>query len=145
MSIKVDLAGLGAAMAEHDFAYLLSPGRERPHVVAVVPRLVDGTLVVDAPGRSATELAAEHPAVTLVFPPRQAGGYTLIVDGDASVPSTEPARDGGGGASGLSVRPGHAVLHRPATPTSEPSPTGCGSDCRPLDVPGEAAGLDVPD
>ena len=27
MSIKVDLPGLGAAMADHDYAYLLSPGR----------------------------------------------------------------------------------------------------------------------
>lgn len=141
MSIKVDLAGLGAAMAEHDFAYLLSPGRERPHVVAVVPRLVDGTLVVDAPGRSATALAAEHPAVTLVFPPRQAGGYTLIVDGDASVPGPGAATAGGApeasaGADAVTVRPAHAVLHRPAVPVSEPSPMGCASDCRPLDLPG---------
>jgi len=138
MSIKVDLARLDAAMAEHDFAYLLSPGRERPHVVAVIPRLVDGSLVVDSPGRSATTLAAEHPAVTLVFPPRQAGGYTLIVDGEATVPGHDAAsaRTGSvdpGTVPALTVRPGHAVLHRPATPTSEPSPTGCASDCRPLD------------
>lgn len=132
MSIEVDLAALGTAMAEHDFAYLLSPGRERPHVVAVVPRLVDGVLVVDSPGRSATALAAEHPAVTLVFPPRRAGGYSLIVDGDASIPRGGTA-PGAASSPALSVRPGHAVLHRPATPPSRPSPTGCESDGTPLD------------
>ena len=134
MSIKVDLGELGAAVAQHDFAYLLSPGRERPHVLAVVPRLVDGALVIDSPGRSATVLAAEHPAVTLVFPPRRAGGYSLIVDGEASVAGaggTAPAAADGRPA--LSVRPDHAVLHRPATATSEPSPTGCEGDCKPLE------------
>lgn len=129
MSIKVDIAGLGDAMAGHDFAYLLSPGRERPHVVAVVPRLVGGELVLDSPGRSALTLAADHPAVTLLFPPRQAGGYSLIVDGDATGTTVVDA----GAGTALTVVPSHAVLHRPAGPTSEPSPTGCASDCRPLD------------
>lgn len=133
MSIKVHLGELGAAMAEHDFAYLLSPGRERPHVLAVVPRLVDGALVIDSPGRSAAALAAEHPAVTLVFPPRRAGGYSLIVDGDASVPGGGTGRAAPDAPTALTVRPGHAVLHRPATGSSEPSPTGCDGDCKPLD------------
>jgi hypothetical protein len=133
MSIKVDLGELGAALAEHDYAYLLSPGRARPHVLAVVPRLVDGALVIDSPGRSATALAAEHPAVTLVFPPRRAGGYSLIVDGDASVPGVGgTGRAASGARTALSVRPEHAVLHRPATGTSKPSPTGCEGDCEPL-------------
>jgi hypothetical protein len=133
VSIKVDLAELGAALAEHDFAYLLSPGRERTHVLAVVPRLADGALVVDSPGRSAVTLAAEHPAVTLVFPPRRAGGYSLIVDGNASAVVPGEAGSTGAATAVLSVTPGHAVLHRPATPASEPSPTGCAGDCRPLD------------
>ncbi|GAA4287576.1 hypothetical protein [Georgenia daeguensis] len=135
MSIKVDLGELGPAMAKHDFAYLLSPGRERPHVVAVVPRLVDGALVVDSPGRSATALAAEHPAVTLVFPPRRAGGYSLIVDGEASVPGVDGGDPAGEARQTLSVRPGHAVLHRPAPGTSAPSPAGGEEEPEPPDLP----------
>ncbi|TRW46111.1 pyridoxamine 5'-phosphate oxidase family protein [Georgenia yuyongxinii] len=115
MSIKVEIAQLGHAMAEHDFAYLLSPGRERPHVVALVPRLVGGALVLDSPGRSALTLAASHPAVTLVFPPRAASGYTLIVDGVAELPEGEP---GDGAGYGLTVTPSSAILHRPAVRSS---------------------------
>ncbi|MFD1504944.1 pyridoxamine 5'-phosphate oxidase family protein [Georgenia yuyongxinii] len=115
MSIKVEVAELGAAMAEHDFAYLLSPGQERPHVVALVPRLVGGELVLDSPGRSALALAGDHPAVTLVFPPRQASGFTLIVDG---VVRAVDAESDSSGVPTLTVVPAHAILHRPAVRTS---------------------------
>ncbi|PRC51529.1 hypothetical protein C6A85_63615, partial [Mycobacterium sp. ITM-2017-0098] len=56
---------------------------------------------------------------TLVWPPREPGGYTLIVDGAASA-----------SGDGLSIQPTGAVLHRPATPGT-PTASGCGDDCDP--------------
>lgn len=140
MSVKVDVAELGSVLQEHDYAYLLSPGRERPHVVTVHPILNHGLLLVPEAGRTAMTLAPEHPAVTVVFPPREAGGYTLIVDADAEVEAGggdgtegEPAGTPG---TGLVLTPVHAVLHRPAAAGTGPEAghEGCGSDCHPVEV-----------
>ncbi len=107
MSLKVDLDQLAAALANHAFAYLVTVSDDyRAHTVAV------GT-------RTRTN-ARSHADVTLVWPPREPGGYTLIVDGVANVAD-----------DGLTVEPTGAVLHRSATPTS-PTASGCGDDCVPL-------------
>lgn len=124
MSIAVRLDDLAQALGDRDWAYLVTVGDDgRAHVVAVTPVLVDGGLVVREPGRRTRANAATRPAVTFAFPPPEPGGYTLIVDGEA-VPDDES----------LTVRPTSAVLHRPAAPGSAPGPTGCGSDCHPVDV-----------
>ncbi|MGB3762088.1 MAG: hypothetical protein WA966_02625 [Ornithinimicrobium sp.] len=123
MSIKVEKSELADAIKGRPYAYLLSPGRERPHVVQVVPALADGVMYIDGPGRSAVGLAATYPSITLLYPPDEAEGYSLIVDGTA-----HPHGDD------LHVCVDHAVLHRRATDTSEPSPTGCGADCHPVDI-----------
>lgn len=102
MSIPVDLAALGEALARHDVAYLLTSGDGRPHVTQVVPRLLDGAVVLAEPGRTARRVVEQRPAVTLLLPPRDADGYTLIVDGEGSL-----GEDGA-----LRVTPSHAVLHR---------------------------------
>jgi hypothetical protein len=126
MSVKVDLATLADTMAEHDFAYLLTVSDDhRPHAVAVQPALRDGTLALDGLGNRTRTNLAERPAVTLVFPPREPGGYSLIVDGEAS-------QDG----DGALVLPAHAVLHRPADHAGDrdaaASGSSCGNDCLPL-------------
>ncbi len=123
MSIKVSPSELGERIAQRPYAYLLSPGRERPHVVQVVPSLADGVLYVDTPGRSAVTLAESNPSVTLVYPPPSADGYSLIVDGTAHAHGDD-----------LYIAVDHAVLHRRATENSEPSATGCGADCHPVDI-----------
>ncbi len=123
MSIKVEESELADAIANRPYAYLLSPGRDRPHVVQVVPTLADGVMYVDAPGRSAVTLAQSFPDVTLLYPPDAAEGYSLILDGTAHTHGDD-----------LHVAVEHAVLHRRATATSEPSITGCGADCHPLDI-----------
>ena len=123
MSIKVDESELAEAISGRPYAYLLSPGRERPHVVQVVPTLSDGVMYVDVPGRSAVTLAETNPSVTLLYPPDAADGYSLIIDGTAHAQGED-----------LHVAVDHAVLHRRATDTSEPSTTGCGADCHPVDI-----------
>ncbi|MGC1209229.1 MAG: hypothetical protein WA880_14870, partial [Ornithinimicrobium sp.] len=109
MSIKVEKSELADAIAGRPYAYLLSPGRDRPHVVQVVPTLADGVMFADAPGRSAVTLAQSHPSVTLLYPPDAADGYSLIVDGTAHAHGDD-----------LHISVDHAVLHRRATATSEP-------------------------
>ncbi len=86
MSVKVDLNQLEAALAERPVAYLVTVSDDyRAHTVAVHPVLVDGMFGIDAVGNSTRRNASSHAVVTLVWPPRESGGYTLIVDGVAIV------------------------------------------------------------
>lgn len=121
MSVKIDLDQLATAMADFAFAYLVTVGDDyRAHTVAVSPVLDNGVLGIGSVGNSTRRNASSHAAVTLVWPPRDPGGYTLIVDGVAAV------------ADGVvTVKPSGAVLHRPATPGA-PTASGCGDDCVPL-------------
>jgi hypothetical protein len=125
MSMPVSAAELGEAIRARPLAYLLSPGSERPHVVQVVPELVDDVLHCEAPGRSAIALAQSHPAVSLLLPPAHPDGHCLIIDGVAHAHG-----------DALHVKVDHAVLHRRATAESSPSATGCGADCHPVSVDG---------
>ena len=68
-------------------------------------------------------MSTAHSDVTLVWPPAQRGGYTLIVDGKG-----QPAE----ADSALQVVPGRAVLHRKAAPGAATKP-GCKDDCVPLE------------
>ncbi|MGP4057027.1 pyridoxamine 5'-phosphate oxidase family protein [Mycobacterium sp. 4D054] len=121
MSVKVDPDRLAEVLGDFPFAYLVTVGDDyRAHTVAVAPVATDGILRIDSIGNSTRRNASAHPAVTLVWPPREPGGYSLIVDGRA-----EAAGDG------MRIRPAGAVLHRPATP-GVPTASGCGDDCVPL-------------
>lgn len=125
MSVEVDVARLTDAMREHGFAYLLTVSEDlRPHAVVVQPVLEDGALRVGSLGRRSLANVAARPDVTLLFPPREQGGYSLIVDGRASV-AEEGAR----------VRPLHAVLHRAADHATGPTDGSCGNDCLPMSAP----------
>ncbi|WP_323101086.1 hypothetical protein [Intrasporangium sp. YIM S08009] len=107
MSIRVETADLPRTLGDYDYAFLVAQGPERPHVLAVHvtpgPEQ-DGVLVVDRVGSTATQIVSERPAVTLVFPPRDPSGRSLIVDGEVD----------GTGEGTLTVAPSGAVLHRPA-------------------------------
>jgi hypothetical protein len=124
VSVAVDLERLAEALADFTFAYLITVGDDfRSHTVAVEPVLTDGRFEVDGVGRSTRRNAEAHAAVTLVWPPAERGGYSLIVDGEV----------GSGSEDGpLVVTPSRAVLHRKATPDSPPSRTACADDCQPL-------------
>jgi hypothetical protein len=122
MSVKVDLDQLSDALAEYTIAYLITVGDDfRAHTVAVDPVFADGVVHVGTVGNSTRRNASQHPDVTLVWPPREPGGYTLIVDGRGEVSD-----------DALKVVPSRAVLHRKATSDSAAtSPDGL-HDCLPL-------------
>lgn len=128
MSIPVELAELADAMAVYRFGYLLSIADDgRPHVVGTTPLMVDGALTASGLGRRTAANLAARPEVTVLWPPAEPAGYSLIVDGRAEM-----------GADGsVTIAPERAVLHR-STPhvdgapepavSGEPAP-GCVSDC----------------
>ena len=122
MSVKVDLDKLADALADFTFGYLITVGDDFcAHTVAVEPVLTAGTFDVGQMGSGTRRNAGGHPDVTVVWPPSEPGGYTLIVDGRAEVSD-----------DGLRVVPTRAVLHRRATPDSAAtSPDGL-HDCLPL-------------
>ena len=116
MSIKVELGELAATVADFDVAYLVTVSDEaRAHVLSVWPQLVDGGILVDGVGRHTQANAAAHPDVTLAYPPREAGGYTLLVDGTATVVGSD-----------VTIVPAKAILHRPAAGADG---RRAGSDC----------------
>jgi len=124
MSIPVDPADLREALSDFDSGYLLTTSSPQVKVVTVDPVAgADGALRIAGPGRGTLRNLAENPVVTLVFPPRERHGYTLLVDGRAEV------EDG----SDVVVTPSAAVLHRPAAHADAPVPAdGCGHDCAPV-------------
>ena len=88
------------------------------HTVVVEPVLADGVLDVGPVGGTTSRNMAAHDNVTLVWPPSEPGGYTLIVDGRAD--------------SSTKIVPSRAVLHRKATPGATTRP-GCLHDCVPIE------------
>ena len=122
MSVKLDLEQLAETLAGFTSAYLITVGDDyRAHTVAVDPVLTDGLLDVGTVGNSTRRNATQHPDVTIVWPPSEPGGYTLIVDGRGTPTDTA-----------LTITPMSAVLHRKATPGAPASTTGCADDCVPL-------------
>jgi Pyridoxamine 5'-phosphate oxidase len=132
MSIPVPLDGLRAAIAERgDAAYLLTVTEDaRPHAVHTPVRWEGDVLTAEVGKRTAAN-AARRPAVSLLFPMRAAGDYSLIIDGTAVV---DEQPDG----PRLRIAPTKAVLHRPAAAPDPASP--CGDDCVPLVPPPSSRG-----
>ena len=125
MSIEVAAQDLAKTVEDYAFAYLLTLGdRPRPHVGAVSATVTDGVVRIEPVGRTATRDVTAHDAVTLLWPPRDPDGYSLIVDGTATV------TDGR-----IDVVPERAVLHRPAPSAAGAAGSGssCSSDC--VEVP----------
>jgi hypothetical protein len=105
--------------------YLLTVGDDsRPHAVGVVADWADDRLAARVGRRSAANASARS-LVSLVWPPHEPGGYTLIVDGDADVTA---------GVDGdlVFVTPTKAVLHRAAAADGGTAQGACTSDCVPL-------------
>ncbi len=103
MSIPVEIERLAEALADRGAGYLLTASADgRVKAVTVEPTLIDGVLHCPASRGSARNLDA-HPAATLLFPPTEPRGHTLLVDGTATA-----------GDDGIRFTPASAVLHRPA-------------------------------
>ena len=127
VSIAVGLEQLREQIAEFPaLTYLVTVSADaRPHSVAVVTEW-RGDELATAPGNTSVRNARERPLVTLLWPPAEPGGYSLIVDATVTT-----AEGDGSGDNSVVVRPTKAVLHRPAASPDDASP-GCGSDCVPL-------------
>ena len=122
MSIPVEVADLAKALQDFGAGYLLTNRAGAVKVVTVEPTVTDGVVLVEGPGKGTVANLAENAAVTLVFPPREPRGFTLLVDGTAEVVGDE-----------VRVTPATAVLHRPASHADgPPAPDGCGNDCAQL-------------
>lgn len=101
MSIPVEVADLPQRLAEFDRGYLLTSrdGTVKAVSVRAVPE--DGQLLVAAPGRGSVANVGVNPSVTLLFPPLESPGMTLLVDGTAAAEGDD-----------VRVVPTSAVLHK---------------------------------
>lgn len=127
MSIPVELAALREAIEAHERApYFLTVGDDgRPHGVQIEWSWRDDELELSVGNRTAGNAKARM-RVSLVWPPNDLGGYSLIVDGDVT---NTALRVEGAGDNVVRMQPTRAVFHRPATrPTTE----GCDADCVPI-------------
>jgi hypothetical protein len=117
VSVPVPLDGLRAEVARlGPAAYVLTVSPDgRPHSVSVSVRWAEDDFVMGG-GTKTLANATDRPLVSLLWPPNEVGGYSLIVDGTAT------AQDGL-----LVVRPTRAILHRPAP--ASPGESSPGSDC----------------
>lgn len=123
MSIPVDPADLERTMADFGPGYLLTVSANHTvKAVTVEPRVAGDVVVVTEPGKGTLANVAGNARVTLLFPPREEKGFTLLVDGTAATEGAD-----------VRVTPTNAVLHRPAAHADGPPPPGdCGHDCHPV-------------
>jgi hypothetical protein len=122
VSIPVEIDDLTEALERFGSGYLLTTTEGRVKVVTVDPVSAGTGLRIAAPGRGTARNLAANSAVTLVFPPLERHGHTLLVDGTAEVDGDD-----------VVVLPTSAVLHRPAAHADGPLPAdGCGHDCEPV-------------
>lgn len=102
MSVVVDLADLPERLRDFDRGYLLTSRDGLVKAVSVRAVVEDGTLLVATPGRGSVANVEAFPAVTLLFPPLDDPGMTLLVDGTAAAEGDD-----------VRVTPTGAVLHKP--------------------------------
>jgi hypothetical protein len=138
MSVPVSLDKLRAEVQRFGpTAYLLTVSDDgRPHATSALLAWDDADRLTTQGGRRTLANIARTPAVSLLWPPFEPGGYSLIVDVDGTLLQT------GGGATdhqsaNIALTPSTAVLHRIASPAFEslvPAGQGdaCGNDCIPL-------------
>jgi hypothetical protein len=124
MSIQVPPEDLAETLRGFGGAYLVTVGGDgRAHIVAVAPVLGEAGLRLGSAGRTTRRNLEGNSVVSLVWPPLEPGGHSLIADGTVSL-----------GDDDLIVRLTRAVLHRPAPAVpAAPGPGeadgGCEADC----------------
>ncbi|MEX1006412.1 MAG: hypothetical protein WD271_01035 [Acidimicrobiia bacterium] len=115
MSIPVELRQLHEAIDDTDRApYLLTVSDDgRPHSVAVDFTWHGDELELSV-GNRTLEYARARALVSVLWPPKEPTGYSLIVDADVTHTSGT-----GNGDNMIRIRPTRAVLHRPAAVATE--------------------------
>jgi len=103
-------------------AYLLTVGKDGPHTSCVSVEL-RGNVIHCAIGASAARNIASAPNVSLLWPPRESGGYAMIINGTAA------ERCDSTGVSVAEITLTKSVFHRPG-PKPADSDGPCASDCR---------------
>jgi hypothetical protein len=134
---KVDLKRLVTALADYPFAYLITvDDGYRIHTVTVQPVLhelphdpegVRAVLDIGLIGGHTRKNLAHRSDVTLLWPPPEPGGYSLIVDGRAEATDSDMHSDPETARFG--VVPTRALLHRDADPESPAAADGYLYDC----------------
>jgi hypothetical protein len=106
VSVAVPFDELADEVARRGCGYLLTVGDDlRTRIAALDIRVRGDDLIASGTGAGARANVAARPDVTLLWPPVDDGGMSLIVDGRARL-------DG----ELVVVTPTWAVLHRPAPP-----------------------------
>ncbi len=129
MSVPVPVEDLRDTAARYGPApFLLTTSDDgRPHATHVVVAIEGAELSCEL-GRRTARNGLARPAVSLLWAPIEAGGYSLIVDGDIAV-----AGDPESGATGT-ITATRAVLHRPAPVDEASADASCGSDCLEIEI-----------
>jgi hypothetical protein len=119
MSKPVNLDELAIRVRDFGSAYLTTIGdNDRIHTVPVNPVMGKAGLSVAGLGRRTQANATARPGVCLVWPPRDADGYSLIVDGTALLEGTT-----------LRLTPTRAILHKAALGDGAAEGDACLADC----------------
>ena len=106
--------------------YVLTVGDDGPHTShSTVTLAPDGTSLTGPLSKSAAKNVGNQPAMSLFWPPKEPGGYGIIMNGMAHVIAT----DGPDPLASIALT--KAVFHRPGTPGPGHEGT-CTSDCRPI-------------
>jgi hypothetical protein len=123
---EVDFERLADALDGYRFAYLVTVDDDyRVHTVTVEPELRERVMDVGLIGGRTRRNVESHSGVTLLWPPQEPDGYSLIVDGRAQVADPTDSDD----TAALRVVPTRALLHRNADPSTPGSAKGCLHDC----------------
>ncbi|CAJ1497402.1 hypothetical protein [[Mycobacterium] holstebronense] len=122
MARSVDLARLAELLGGYRFAFLVTVGDDyRVRTTAITPSF-DGTRLNIGPvGSHGRANLSRRTAVSLVWPARDVGEYSLLVDGQAELPE-DPAGP-------VLVTPTKALLHRPVFEPGTQQAVGTAHDC----------------
>tara|TARA_B100000214_G_scaffold87812_1_gene60334 strand:- start:4167 stop:4550 length:384 start_codon:yes stop_codon:yes gene_type:complete len=125
MSIPVTAKDIHKTIKEYGSStYLISATADNHPHVANLTFAIDKNDLIFTVGKRGTKNLENCPHVTMLWPPKELGGYSLIIDGIAS---KHENFDGSGSVWKISFDSG--ILHRPAQNLAG-NDDSCGSDCQ---------------